>query len=70
MKVVVNVGVPDAHYFKLKPDGALWPCSDCKCRLEHDQVILACTPNGSKQLLCLECVDTGWLSKARFAGVM
>lgn len=58
----------EARYYKIKPDGAPWRCSDCGENKPHNEVIVAHTPDGKKRLLCLDCVDEDWLSNARFAG--
>jgi hypothetical protein len=52
-------------YAKVANDGAKHRCNDCQQEHTHDSVILCATPAGKKlTLLCLDCVDSGWLKLA------
>lgn len=52
-------------YYKIKDDGALWRCSECKELKSAYSVILFENTNTKKtKVLCTECVDPDWVTTA------
>jgi hypothetical protein len=57
-------------YWQMPNDGADFKCDDCEERFSHKLVIIVQVPkDDSRRVLCLDCVDSDWLERAKNLGM-
>ena len=59
---------PYPVYWDLPDDGALFKCSDCGIRVEHNKAKLTQIPSGKREVVCDECLDPHWKKMAKNLG--
>ena len=59
---------PNAVYWTLPDDGALFKCTDCEEDKPHTEVYLTQVPDGNRATICKDCIDEYWLSIAENKG--